>query len=101
MKAWLVKNGVPEDAVTAENASFNTYENIGNALSLLPQGAKKALIVTSDYHVPRAIRIARAKGLEATGLASPIWLPLNRLRGNTREILAWGKFLLMLWTGKV
>ena len=101
MKAWLVKNGVPQDAVTAETASFNTYENIGNALSLLPQGAKKALIVTSDYHVPRAIRIARAKGLEAAGLASPIWLPLNRLRGNSREILAWGKFLLMLWTGKV
>ncbi len=101
MKAWLVKNGVPQDAVTAETASFNTYENIGNALSLLPQGAKKALIVTSDYHVPRAIRIARAKGLEAAGLASSIWLPLNRLRGNTREILAWIKFLWMSLTGKV
>ena len=85
MKAWLLKNGVPEDAVTAETASFNTYENIGNALSLLPQGAKKALIVTSDYHVPRAIRIARAKGLEAAGLASPIWLPQPPARKHTGD----------------
>ena len=101
MKAWLVRSGVPEDMVTAENASFNTYENIGNALALLPEGAKRALIVTSDYHVPRAVRIARAKGLEAAGLGSPVWLPLNRLRGNTRELLAWVKFLWMRWTGRV
>ena len=101
MKAWLIGQGVPDGMVTAETHSFNTYENIGNALALLPQGARRALIVTSDYHVPRAVRIARAKGLEAVGLGSPVWLPLNRLRGNTREILAWAKFLWLSWTGKV
>ena len=101
MKAWLIRQGVPEAMVYAETASFNTYENIGNAIALLPEGASRALIVTSDYHVPRAVRIARAKGLEASGLASPVWLPLNRLRGNSRELLAWVKYFLMKWTGKL
>ena len=101
MKAWLIRQGVPEEMVSAETASVNTYENIRNAMPLLPEGARRALIVTSDYHIPRSLRIARANGLEASGLASPIWLPINRLRGNSRELLAWVKFIWMSWTGKV
>lgn len=91
MRNWLIKNGVPEGDVIAETESYNTRENLENALALLPEGAKSILIVTSDYHVPRALAIAHDLGIEATGVGSPTryWL-----KNRAREVLAWGKYLI-------
>ena len=100
MKKWLVRHGVPEAMIRAEAASFNTYENLDNAKALLPAGTVRVLVVTSDYHLPRALAIARAKGLDASGLGSPVYLS-GRLRNHTREMLSWLKFFWMKWTGKL
>ena len=47
---------------------------------------------TSDYHMPRALQIARDQGLNPSAAASPIkaeyWL-----KNHARETLAWGKYL--------
>ena len=91
MRDWLIARGVPERDVVAETRSYNTRENIQNALALLPEGADSILIVTSDYHLPRALAIARDLGVDATGVGSPTkyWL-----KNRAREVLAWGKYLL-------
>jgi len=48
--------------------------------------------VTSDYHVPRSLALARDLGFQATGLGSPCkqeyWL-----KNHARELLAWVKYL--------
>ena len=92
MRRYLIERGVrPEDAL-AETASYNTYQNLENAKALLPEDAT-VLVVTSDYHLPRALRIARDKGLNAVGAGSPtywVW----RFKNHTREFLSWGKYLL-------
>ncbi len=93
MKAWLVQKGVPDSMIFMDETSMNTKENIQNAMKILPQGMMDILIVTSDYHLPRAMQIARDLGLNPSGAASPIkqeyWL-----KNHARETLAWGKYIL-------
>ena len=93
MRAWLIARGVPEEDVLAETASGTTKENIRNALAMLPDTPKKVLIVTSDYHLPRALSIARDCGLDVCGAAAPT-LPEYWLKNRAREALGWGKYLL-------
>lgn len=94
MKDWLVEKGVPEEMILTENSSFNTRENIENAIALLKdRGTTKALIVTSDYHLPRAMALAKDQGMAATGLGSPCKNDImNWSRNHFRETLAWCKY---------
>ncbi len=100
MRDWLIMHGVPSYMVKAENASTNTYENITLGQQLLPPGVKDVTIVTSDYHLPRALAIAGDNGLEAVGVSSPTRVN-GRLQTHSREVLAWGKYLLKKFTGTV
>lgn len=93
MRLWLVAHGCREEDTAAECSSVNTRENLVNAKAIMQQhGLKKALIVTSDYHVPRALALARQEGIEATGRGSPS-KPQYFLRNHLREALSWLKFL--------
>lgn len=93
MRAWLIDRGVPEADARAETASYNTRQNLENARALLPPGARRVTIITSDYHLPRALAIAKELGLEAEGIGSPC-KPEYWLKNHAREVLAWGKFYL-------
>ena len=94
MTKWLIDHGVKEEYALSETVSGDTKENIKNALLLLSDETKNVLIVTSDYHLPRALAIARDQGLDASGAGAPIkaeyWL-----KNHFRETLAWGKYLLL------
>lgn len=93
MRDWLIARGVPEEDVLAETVSRDTMQNLRNAVSLLPDNTQAVTIVTSDYHLPRAMQIARDLGLQADGIGSPCkaeyWL-----KNHGREVLAWGKYFL-------
>ena len=98
MKQYLVNKGIPEHMVLEDPDSYNTNQNLDNAKELLDslktaegQPIRKVLIVTSDYHVPRAMAIARDLGYEAEGLGSKC-LPEYWLKNHAREALAWCKY---------
>ena len=93
MARWLMEKGVPGHHLIAETKSFDTKENIENAIALLPEGAEKVTLVTSDYHLPRAMQLARDQGLFAEGLGSPC-KPEYWIKNHFREVLAWGKYCL-------
>ena len=95
MKNYLVRHGVPEEMILMDPASFNTKQNLQNAGALLRdlQGIRKVLIVSSDYHVPRAISLAGDQGFEAVGLGSPC-KPEYWIKNHAREALAWVKYWL-------
>lgn len=99
MYKWLTANGVDPKDVIAECDSLNTRQNLQNAKALLPGGIKYVTVITSDYHLPRALAIARDLGLSADGIGSPC-KPEYWVKNHTREILAWGKYLLWKVTGK-
>lgn len=94
MRDWLKDHGVPADHLIAECESRNTRQNLEKARALLPHTAQRVTVVTSDYHLPRALALARDLGLEADGIGSPC-LPEARfwIKNHTREVLAWGKYL--------
>ena len=92
MKEWLVAHGVPEEQILVDDTSFNTRQNLRNAARLLESaGAKQVMIVTSDYHLPRAMALAQDMGLSSSGKGSPTkaeyWL-----KNYTREALSWLKY---------
>lgn len=67
----LVKRGVDADRIVMEDKSTATIENIQNAMALMDDPAAQTGIITNNYHVYRATRIARKAGLtNAHGIAA-------------------------------
>ena len=56
------------------------------------RGLYEALVVTSDYHVPRALALCSQLGIPASGKGSPS-KPEYFLKNHLREGLSWIKFL--------
>ena len=93
MRDWLIERGVNEKEVIAETGSFNTRQNLGYAQSVMDdQGLTQALIVTSDYHVARALALCKEVGITATGKGSPS-KPEYFIKNHLREGLCWVKFI--------
>lgn len=86
MERWLTARGVPSARILREERSASTYENLANTKALLEQRFTRpyrVALVTSDYHVYRAARLAAAAGLDAVHLhADAEWyaLPARCLR---------------------
>ena len=96
MRGWLAAQGVPEVNIVLEDASFNTEQNLENAKALMDErGWKSAVVVTSDYHLQRALWLARDAGIDACGIAaeSPHPLPM-RIKDRVREACGWGMYAL-------
>ncbi len=92
MRDFMLDHGVPPSDVVAETASFNTRENLEYAQAILAEhGLSRALIVSSDYHIPRALELCRQVGIEAYGKGSPS-KPEYFLKNHLREGLSWIKF---------
>ncbi len=95
MRGALARAGVPEDAMLLDEDSRDTLENMDRAAKIMrARGWKSAVVVTSDYHVARALRIARDAGIAAQGLASPS--PESRAgywKARFREVLGWGLYV--------
>ena len=73
LKEYFLKNGVPENKIFLEDKSESTNENIKFMLETLDSKnikVKEILLVTSDFHMPRAVIIAKYYGLSPFPLAS-------------------------------
>ena len=93
MRTYLIGRGVPETDILCDDRSTDTRENIEEAAKLLGEkGQKRVLIVTSDYHLPRAIAIAEDQGLTAGGIASETLGGVYWFKNHFREALAWCKY---------
>ena len=93
MRDYLMKLGVPAEDILVDASSFNTRENLQHAAALLAdQAVQTVLIVTSDYHLPRAMAIAEDLGFRATGIASRTLGGIYWLKNHLREPVAWIKY---------
>ena len=91
MADCLAELGVPRAHIHLENASVNTWENLRNAaLIMAAHGWKRASIVTSDYHLQRALWMARDLGMQACGAgAKSNPRPIRRIKARSRECVSW------------
>lgn len=74
MKQYLIGQGIPESDILPENASKTTLENLRFSKQILDglEGRKYTALVTSNYHVYRALRYCRKIGLNCTGIGSRV-----------------------------
>lgn len=91
MFEWFVEQGVPPEAIFVEDASRNTEQNLQNAQNIMrAEGMDSAAIVTSDYHLQRALWIAGDLGISACGIAAESPKPLGVwLKNRVREGCSW------------
>ena len=66
MLAFALQRGVPDKDIFTDHGGFNTFLSMYRAVHLYE--VKNALIVTQDFHMPRAVYVARALGIDATGV---------------------------------
>lgn len=65
MRRWLIKWGVAPAQVEVEKLARNTWENAVNTKAMLAQrGINKVVLVTSAWHMPRAVYSFAAQGLQ-------------------------------------
>ena len=95
MAAILRDKGIPEADILQDDSSFNTRQNLRNASQLLETlHPDTVLVVTSDYHLPRALALAQDEGFRAVGIGSPTLGGYWWLKNHARESLAWVKYWL-------
>lgn len=88
MAGYLADKGLPTRQVLMEQRARNTRENIKNSCELMTREGLfgQRCVLTSDYHLYRAVREGRAMGVELTPIPAPVPL-LGRLQQWCREVL--------------
>jgi len=66
MRQYAISLGVPENAIAVDYAGSRTYDTCYRAKAIF--GMKSALLVTQKFHLPRALFLCNALGLEAYGV---------------------------------
>jgi len=96
MRDYLIANGMPGEAILCDRNSYNTTQNITNARAIMEaEGLETAVIVTSDYHLRRALAVAGDLGVPATGAGSKRAETMAvHARSVVREMMSWVKYAL-------
>lgn len=68
MRKYIKEKGVAEEDIFMDHAGFSTYESMYRAKAVFC--IERAIIITQEYHLKRALYIARSLGIEAYGIPS-------------------------------
>lgn len=87
MSAWLLDRGLPPGDLLVDSQGLDTWASCAGARE---RGITEAVLISQSYHLPRAITICRALGVDAAGVgdddarrwAWPYWY------GQFRELFA-------------
>ncbi len=85
-KNYLLEQGIPPEDIFLDHAGFDTYDSLIRARDVF--GVKTLSIVTQDFHLPRALYIADALGLDACGVSADKQEYAGEQRRELRESLA-------------
>jgi SanA protein len=97
MKAYAIELGVSEDAIVLDYAGRRTYDTCYRARDIF--GLSEAILVTQQYHLPRAIFTCANLGLDVVGVAADrrTYQPRSLAIWTTREVLATSVALWQVW----
>lgn len=88
MRDYLIDAGVPASAIRIDDLGNSTWESCERAHTIF--GYDELLVVSQRFHLPRAIALCRAAGIDAHGVAheSGRTNPPGTRTGYAREVLA-------------
>ena len=95
MRSYALNAGVPSADIFMDHAGFSTYDSLYRARDVF--AAKRVIIVTQAYHLPRALYIAKALGLEAWGVPADLNQYAGQFWRELREAAARAKDMLYCW----
>jgi SanA protein len=83
-----VQLGVPAEALVLDYAGRSTYDTCYRAHAIF--GLERAVLVTQAFHLPRALYLCDALGMQSEGVVADrrTYLPRTELFWNVREIFA-------------
>lgn len=112
MQSLLVRWGVPAEAIVAEGASANTYQNAQRTAEIVRARAlDRVLLVTSAFHMRRALATFRSAGVEAVPAATDyrvveqtttllsLFPSVEALGSSTTAIREYVGYLVYRWRG--
>jgi vancomycin permeability regulator SanA len=68
MRQYALKLGVPDAAIVLDYAGRRTYDTCYRARDIF--GVRQAILVTQDFHLPRALYICSALGIDTVGVSA-------------------------------
>ncbi len=87
MANYALNKGVPQGRIYGDQNGYNTFASIANVAG----DYETLVIVTQEYHLPRAIFYARNFGIEATGLKADKRAYQKIKEFKKRELIAQAK----------
>ena len=85
-KKYILEKGIPGEDIFLDHAGFDTYDSMYRARDVFE--SESIIIVTQDFHLPRAVYIANKLGHKAHGVSSDLQVYLGADRMELREYLA-------------
>ena len=70
MAAYALERGIEPERLVLERQSANTEENLGFSRALMEPGRPRVAVVTTAYHVFRALLLAKRMGLRCVGFGA-------------------------------
>ena len=64
MKRYLEQKGVAPERMILEDKSINTDQNLSFSMEKMENPSSSVVIVSNDFHIFRALRLAKKKGLQ-------------------------------------
>ena len=95
MTKKLMELGVPSNAITADNAGYRTFDSVVRARRVF--GLRRMTVISDDFHVARALFIAKKEGIDAIALRSESVALKLSFKARAREYLARVKAVLDLY----
>ena len=86
MKNYAISKNIPSENIYLDHSGYNTYDSMYRLKNTFE--INKTVVVTQDYHLYRAIYLAREMGIEAYGVASNPREYQDQFKRDIREILA-------------
>jgi SanA protein len=102
MRQYALSLGVPEAAIAMDYAGRRTYDTCYRARAIF--GASEALLVTQNFHLPRALFLCNALGLNSYGIEADNnrYRKTSLLIWNIREQIATvGAFIDVYWSNPI
>lgn len=81
MRTYLLAHGVPDSAIVRDDAGLDTHASCVRAHDVY--GVDRAVVITQDYHLPRALFTCRHAGIDAVGV------PVSAASARPWQAVAW------------